>query len=287
MTALREYFFDIDAHGAVYHEGGEISDTGFLDFFYRQMRANPTGKHPEYQYFSPCQRDRNFIRAADAPVVFHRIKQGHLEYAATLRQAFMPDKLRFSDDGALYHPARVGEYGRLSTAVLMELSQYITQFGPYYALKMNGNSYVVEPLVPMSNLKVLRPREGNMCVGCGADNVTGLRLSFLYDENERSARSWLIPDERTMGSLGIMHGGFISLLLDEVMGKTLSGMGIKAPTARLSVGFRRPVPIGEEISLVGRLIESTGRKFTLKSEIYNADGIVLAEAEALFIQIIQ
>lgn len=287
MTALREYFFDIDAHGVVYHEGGEINDAGFLDFFYRQMRVNPTEKHLEYQYFSPCQRDRNFIRAADKPIVFHRIKHGYLEYAATLRQAFTPDKLRFSDDGALYHPARVGEYGRLSTSVLMELSQNITQFGPYYALKINDNVHVAEPLEPLPQLRVLRPREGNMCAGCGAENSTGLRLSFLFDENERTAQSWITPSERMTGALGIMHGGFVSLLLDEVMGKVLSGIGVKAPTARLSVEFRRPVPIGEEIALTGRLMAESGRKFTLKGEIHNVDGIILAEAEALFIQTAQ
>ncbi|GAB1429882.1 hypothetical protein MASR2M18_07150 [Ignavibacteria bacterium] len=284
MTALREYFFDIDAHGVVYHEGGEINDAGFLDFFYRQMRANPTGKHPDYPYFSPCQRDRNFIRATDTPIIFHRIKHGYLEYAATLRQAFSPDRLRFSDDGILYHPARVGEYGRLSASVIMELSQYLAQFGPYYALKINNIVNVIEPLEPLPHLRVLHPREGNMCVGCGAENPAGLRLSFLYDENERVAQSWLTPDERTTGSLGIMHGGFVSLLLDEVMGKVLSGIGVKAPTARLSVEFRRPVTIGEEIALVGRIVAESGRKFTLKGEIHNVDGIILAEAEALFIQ---
>ena len=274
----------------MHHEGDEISDAGFLDFFYRQMRPNQTGNHPDFLFFSPCECDRNFIRAADTPVVFHRLVESAgnsseicLQYAASLRAPFAPAELRFSPDGILYHPAPVGKYGRLAPAAVMELAENISAFGEYYAITLNGVTDVVEPLDPSEQLRVLRPREGNMCVCCGAANPDGFRLSFLYDGCGKTARTWLTPDARMAGSLGIMHGGYVSLLLDEVMGKVLSGMGVKAPTARLDVQFRRPVPLGEEIALSGRLIGASGRKFTLAGEIRSAGGTILAESQALFI----
>lgn len=284
MTALHEYFFDIDQHGTVHHEGDEVTDSSFLDVLFRQMRRNPTGKHEDYPYFSPCERDRNFIRATDTPVVFQRLTDNHLEYGGSLTFPFSAAELRFSEDGILYHRSPIGDFGRIAPAAVMKLAEFIAPFGPYYAITLNGTTDIIEPLSSPEHLRVLRPREGNMCVGCGAENPTGFRLSFLYNEREQTASSWMTPDTRMAGSLGIMHGGFVSLLLDEVMGKVLSGKGVKAPTARLSVQFRQPVHLGHEIELRGRLIAESGRKFTLSGEILNTDGIILAEAEGLFIK---
>lgn len=284
MTALHEYFFDIDLHGGVHHEGDEVNDNSFLDILFRQMRLNPTGKHEDYPYFSPCERDRNFIRAADTPVVFQRLTDNYLEYGGSLTFPFSAAELRFSEDGVLYHRAPIGDFGRIAPAAVMKLAEFITPFGPYYAITLNGTTDIIEPLSPPEHLKVLRPREGNMCAGCGAENSAGFRLSFLYNEREQTASSWLTPDSRMAGSLGIMHGGYISLLLDEVMGKVLAGTGVKAPTARLNVQFRRPVQLYTEIELRGRLIAESGRKFTLGGQILSADGIILAEAEGLFIR---
>ncbi len=283
MTLQHEYFFEIDLHGGVHHEGDEVKDIHFLDFFFRQMRPNPTGRHEEYPYYSPCERDRNFIRAADTPIVFHRLTENYLEYGGALTYPFEPEELRFSSDGILYHRAPVGEFGRIAPAAVMKLAESIAPFGPYYALTMNGKTDIIEPLFPPEHLRVLRPRPGNMCAGCGAENSAGFRLSFLYDSSEQTAHSWLTPDSRMAGSLGIMHGGYVSLLLDEVMGKVLAGKGIQAPTARLNVEFRRPVQLGGEIELRGRLIGESGRKFTLGGTILSANGTILAEAEGLFI----
>ncbi len=284
MTSYREYFFDVDLHGNVYHEGEKIDDTDFLDFFYKQMRENQTGKHSNYPYFSPCGLERNYIRCADVPIVFQRINDEYLEYAGTMKQTFLPDKLRFSDDGVLYHPASIGNYGRIASIAIMALSPDISVFGPLYALKIDGVSHVIEPIIPLDNVRVIRPRPENKCIACGAANSSGLQLSFLYNMQDNTAHSWITPDERTAGALGYMHGGFISLLLDEVMGKVLSGRNIKAPTAQLKVDFRKPIPLYEEIMLVGQLITEYSRKFSLRGKIINNNGTILAEAEALFIR---
>ncbi len=39
-------------------------------FFFSQLKANTTGRHPEYPYISPCGKEMNFILPADKPVVF-------------------------------------------------------------------------------------------------------------------------------------------------------------------------------------------------------------------------
>jgi acyl-coenzyme A thioesterase PaaI-like protein len=87
-----------------------------------------------------------------------------------------------------------------------------------------------------------------------------------------------------MGSLNIMHGGMVSLLLDETMGKVLSGMQIKAPTAQLNVRFKSPTFIEQELHLMGRLISEQGRKLSLMADIYDQEGNITAQAEGLFIR---
>ncbi len=69
------------------------------------------------------------------------------------------------------------------------------------------------------------------------------------------------------------------------MGKVLSGMGIKAPTGNLNVRFRKPTHLGATLQLHAQFIENQGRKYFLKGELRDAGGILLAEAEGLFIAI--
>jgi acyl-coenzyme A thioesterase PaaI-like protein len=146
------------------------------------------------------------------------------------------------------------------------------------------------PLTPLhlrDRMTVVRPRRDNACVGCGLANPFSLRLSFLHDHADGTVRTWLRPDLRLQGAMGTTHGGMISLLLDETMGKALSAQGIKAPTARLAVNFRRPMMVGEEYEVSARIVSQEGRKKFVYGEIRavaDPDHVV-ADADALFIAI--
>jgi acyl-coenzyme A thioesterase PaaI-like protein len=131
----------------------------------------------------------------------------------------------------------------------------------------------------------MHPKFDNNCFGCGIGNSQGLRLTFMFNSLLNIAESWYVPTEREMGALGIMHGGFVSLLLDEAMGKVLSGLGIKAPTAQLNVRFNKPTMLDKPIHIIGKLLEISGRKYSLKATIMDEKGNITAEANALFIKI--
>ena len=55
-----------------------------------------------------------------------------------------------------------------------------------------------------------------MCFGCGRDNTIGLKLDF-HQEGE-SVRAEFIPGEMYQGWPGVVHGGLICTMLDEVIG---------------------------------------------------------------------
>lgn len=283
----REYFFEIDERGNVLHNGNEIDDKPFIHTFFTRLKKNDTGKYPEYPYYSPCGYEINFVKVVDTPIVFQRWENDKLWYHDTLSTPFQPETLRFSDEGILYHYTKTGEYGRISMPALMHISEYLEPFGDFFLFRnpLDGFAHIVEPLHLPEDISILRPKIGNKCFGCGVESPNGLHLSYIFNSKEMSTESWFTAPEMMTGSLGIMHGGFVGLLLDETMGKVLSGQSIKAPTGTLSIRYHKPTPIGKVLHLKAKQISETGRKYVIKGEIRDEHETLLAEGEGLFIRI--
>ncbi len=283
----REYFFEIDERGNVLHNGNEIDDKPFVHTFFTRLKENDTGKHIEYPYYSPCGYEINFVKVVDTPIVFQRWENDKLWYHDTLSVPFLPETLRFSDEGILYHYAKTGGYGRISMPALMHISEYLEPFGDFFLFRNPNDSiaHIVEPLLLTQDISILRPKIGNECFGCGHENKNGLHLSFIFHKSEKRTESWFKAPEMMTGTFGIMHGGFVGLLLDETMGKVLSGQGIKAPTGTLNIRYHKPTPIGKVLHLIGWQISETGRKYVIRGEIRDEQEVLLAESEGLFIRV--
>ena len=125
------------------------------------------------------------------------------------------------------------------------------------------------------------------CFACGTLNLDGLRLVHHVEPG----RSWteLTVDRRFEGWEGIVHGGIVSTILDEVMAWALVGSDNWGVTARLSVEFRRPVEVGTSIRADGwitrdrrRIIETAGRitDVTTGDELATATGTYVAADQA-------
>lgn len=132
-------------------------------------------------------------------------------------------------------------------------------------------------------MKTLSPRTGNTCFGCGADNPLGLKLTFHGDVQERAAWTEFQPADFLAGAVDVMHGGFVSLLLDEVSSKVLAVLGKRGVTRHLDVSFDKPVSLRAPIRLEAELVRDEGRKHFIEARIRNQNGTVLATSRALFI----
>jgi acyl-coenzyme A thioesterase PaaI-like protein len=284
----RDDFYRIDQKGKLWRGDLELDEEAYIDYFFQQLQENSTGRHADHAFVSRLGAETAFLKAADTPVVFKRLSEGKLFYTENLSVEFQPSELRFSEEGVLYHPAPIGNFGKIASQLVMQLGENIHSWGPYFAFKRVEDKceHVIEPLLKAENFQLLKPRPENRCAGCGGANPNGLCLSFLYDKSLKTVHSWLIPDVRLEGAMGWMHGGYVSLLLDEVMGKALSVQNIRAATAQLNVRFRKPVLLHKEIELRGFMEKQNGRKNLLKGEIREAEtGVILAEADALFISV--
>jgi acyl-coenzyme A thioesterase PaaI-like protein len=120
------------------------------------------------------------------------------------------------------------------------------------------------------------------CFACGTLNRHGLRL-LLHVEPRRSWTE-LALDQRFEGWAGMAHGGIVCTILDEVMAWALVGEDNWGVTARLSVDFQRPVPIGARIRADGEIASSRRRIVETTARIVAVeDGSVLATAKGTYL----
>lgn len=89
------------------------------------------------------------------------------------------------------------------------------------------------------------------------------------------------------GYPGVVHGGVVVAMLDEVCSR--AHMTGEPPrfmyTARLDIRYRKNVPIEQPLHIIGRIVKTKSRSATSKGSILNSDGEVLAQAEAILIDL--
>ncbi len=100
------------------------------------------------------------------------------------------------------------------------------------------------------------------CFACGTNNPNGLHLSFHY-EDDCYVTSFK-PQRCHQGYKGVLHGGIICTLLDEVMARAALDQGKPAVTARLEVRYVRPASTAGTLTARARLVEE--RKKLIKAE---------------------
>jgi acyl-coenzyme A thioesterase PaaI-like protein len=124
------------------------------------------------------------------------------------------------------------------------------------------------------------------CFVCGVENVNGLQIRFYQAEPGKVVAECTIPKQYE-GYPGIVHGGIISAVLDEVAGRTLTGDDPPRfmVTAQLSVRFRRPVPIEQPLQIFGYAKADRDRTAVAISEMRDKDNHLLAEAEVVLANI--
>ncbi|ACV64623.1 thioesterase superfamily protein [Desulfofarcimen acetoxidans DSM 771] len=123
----------------------------------------------------------------------------------------------------------------------------------------------------------------SMCFGCSPQNPIGLKLKFIHDGD--ICRSYFTGSREHEGWPGIMHGGLLTTLLDEVMAQWLYERDIMAMTVEINVKFSKPVPIGQQFAVEGKQESKKGRLIVLEGQVLLSDGTVATKATAKFIQV--
>jgi acyl-coenzyme A thioesterase PaaI-like protein len=126
-----------------------------------------------------------------------------------------------------------------------------------------------------------------MCFVCGESNPAGVRVRF-YEQEDGSLLARFTGADHHQGYPGRMHGGVITAILDETMGRAIMiahGEVVWGVTGELSLRFRKPVPLGVELTAVGRIVSDKSRTFEGAGELYLPDGSLAVEGSGKYVKL--
>ncbi len=124
------------------------------------------------------------------------------------------------------------------------------------------------------------------CVVSGTANPMGIAINVRREGDEAVADFNL--GAAFEGAPRRAHGGIVAAIFDDVMGYVLVVHRTPAFTGKLTINYRAPVPIGQDMTVRARLRDRSGRKLSMTAEMtLAADPThpVICDAEGLFIAI--
>lgn len=130
----------------------------------------------------------------------------------------------------------------------------------------------------------LYPVEFAHCFGCGTQNSEGHGLK-TYLKGDLTV-STFTPDSKYTALPGSVYGGLIASILDchgtasaaafaskannpDELEK--GNLSVRCVTGNLNISFKKPTPMGEPLTIVGKLKSIDGRKVTVSMDLFALD----------------
>jgi acyl-coenzyme A thioesterase PaaI-like protein len=135
--------------------------------------------------------------------------------------------------------------------------------------------------------KVVRKQHiSRMCFVCGINNDFGLHARF-YETLSNELVALIIPSEQHQGYPGRMHGGIAATILDETIARSITAgkeEQLWGVTLEIKTKYRKPVPLGVELKVVGRVTSENSRIFEGSGEIILPNGDIAVSAEGRYMK---
>jgi len=135
--------------------------------------------------------------------------------------------------------------------------------------------------------KVLKKQHiSKMCFVCGLKNDFGLHANF-YETDANELVALIKPSDQHQGYPGRLHGGIAATILDETIARSICigrNEQIWGITLELKSKFRKPIPLGQELKIVGRIISEGNRSFEGTGEIVLPNGEIAVSAEGKYMK---
>jgi uncharacterized protein (TIGR00369 family) len=120
------------------------------------------------------------------------------------------------------------------------------------------------------------------CFACGELNEIGLHLQLRLEPGHCTTE--LALPRQFEGWEGVIHGGILCTILDEVMAWSLVAQDNWGVTARMSVDFKKPATVGRRVRAEGWMVEDRRRIHRTAGRIVDAEtGDELVTAQATYV----
>ncbi|NLC58321.1 MAG: PaaI family thioesterase [Armatimonadetes bacterium] len=129
----------------------------------------------------------------------------------------------------------------------------------------------------------MRVTDNGGCFACGPNNPIGLHLHFRTEGD--AYHTEFVPTEHHQGYAGIVHGGILATLLDEVMARFCWVSGVPAMTAEMRVSLLKPAFVGQRLTATGRITRRHHRLLLCEASLRRDDGTIVATAEGKFLRV--
>ena len=141
-------------------------------------------------------------------------------------------------------------------------------------------------LMEIDETKLSLQPNSRHCFVCGLENNYGLKLRFVETGPGEVTAKYIVP-EQFQGYPGVVHGGIVTAMLDEVTGRAhITAENTRFMfTAKIEIRFRKNVPVGKPLKIVGRIEKSKSRMASSTGKIFGPEGDVLAEAKTLLVDL--
>ena len=124
------------------------------------------------------------------------------------------------------------------------------------------------------------------CFVCGVENPFGLHTDF-YELEDGTIAARVTAKEEHQSYPGRVHGGISTALLDETIGRSINVTepDAWAVTAEITTCYKKPVPYGVPLTVVGKVLKNSRRLFTAEGAIILPDGEVAVTATGKYVKL--
>jgi acyl-coenzyme A thioesterase PaaI-like protein len=126
-----------------------------------------------------------------------------------------------------------------------------------------------------------------MCLVCGLRNPHGLK-AFFYELESGDLVATFTPGDEHQSYPGRLHGGIATAVLDEAIGRAIRiryGDDLWGVTVEVTTRFKKPIPLGQLLTVRCRITHEDTRFFEGTGEIFLADGEVAATGKGKYIKL--
>ncbi len=134
-----------------------------------------------------------------------------------------------------------------------------------------------------------KQHNSKLCFVCGLKNNFGIHAHFYVTEDKELIAQFT-PKEEHQSYPGRLHGGIASAILDETIGRAILNKydsEVWGVTIELKLRFKKPIPLNQQLKVIGRITNENSRMFEGTGEIIlpNGDAAVTAEGKYLKVPI--